>query len=152
MTHAQWNSKVKRALRLADREPKDALQTLRTLARKLEAQLPNGIHDWHLAQTLQVMSVVQSKVGDYRASANTLLRVAEQHEHELLYQTRGFVSACAAAAVQLAQAGDRSGAARVLRKAAPWAASLRPKDRLLAHAQKAVRALSRHARKRKAAG
>jgi hypothetical protein len=138
MTHAQWNARIKSALALADRNPRSALRRLSMLARALESQLVEGVDGWHMAQTLQLTSLVQSRAGDYRGSASTLPRVAEQHARDLQYQMRGFVAACAAAALQLLQNGDRPGAVRMLRKAAPWAASLRPPERLFTHAEKAI--------------
>jgi hypothetical protein len=138
MTHAQWNARIKSALALADRNPRSALRRLSMLARALESQLVEGVDGWHMAQTLQLTSLVQSRAGDYRGSASTLQRVAEQHARDLQYQMRGFVAACAAAALQLLQNGDRPGAVRMLRKAAPWAASLRPRERLFTHAEKTV--------------
>ena len=113
------------------------------LARTLESELHKGVDEWHLAQTLQLTSLVQSRAGDHRGSASTLERVAEQHARELRYQMRGFVAACAAAALQLVQNGDRPGAVRMLRKAAPWAASLRPRERLFTQAEETVRRAGR---------
>src|SRR5687767_1085724 len=117
MTHSQWYAKIKRALALADRNPKHALRTLDKLARAVESQILTGVHDWQLAQTLHVKSIVQSNVGDYLEAAKTLTRIAEQYEKELNYQLRALVSAYAAAALELAQVGDRRGAQKVLRRA-----------------------------------
>jgi len=146
MTHAQWAVKIKRALAMADEQPSRALSALHTLTRALESELPKGVHDWHLAQTLHAVSVVQAGAGEQRGSVDTLRRLAERHRQELQYQQRAFVSACAAAALQLAQNGDRSGAARMLKNAAPWSVSLRPKERLFERARKQL-ARSRRARK-----
>jgi hypothetical protein len=138
MTHAQWHSKIKRALALAERKPKNSLQILDKLARDVEAQILISLQDWHLAQTLGVTSIVQSSVGDYRSAARILTRIAEQHESALKYQSRALVSTCAAAALELAKAGDRRVARQMLRKASVWSHSVRPKDRLLVKAEKLI--------------
>jgi len=138
MTHADWSVRIKRALESADRRPASALRTLRALVRAVEASLKKGLHEWHLAQTLHVMSLVQAGAGDYRSSAKTLVRLANEHESQLNYEVRAYVSACAAAALQLAQGGDRAAAARILRQAGRWSPLLRPRDKLLEQAKKTI--------------
>jgi hypothetical protein len=128
MTHANWNVRIKRALELANRRPASSLRMLRTLMRAVEASLKKGLHEWHLAQTLHIMSLVQAGAGDDRGSAKTLVRLTNEHESQLNYEVRAYVSACAAAALQLAHDGDRTGALRILRKAGPWSSMLRPRD------------------------
>lgn len=145
MTHPQWNATIKRNLAVAAKNPRRALGALEKLARELESQTRTSIQAWHLDQTLHVVSIVQSDAGDHQASARTIVRLAERHEQELQYQRRALVSACAAAAVQLAQSGNGSGAAAMLRKGARAAATLHPKDGLLQRAKKAVRAISHRA-------
>jgi hypothetical protein len=152
MTHADWNVRIKRALKLADRRPSSSLRTLRTLMRAVEASLKKGLHEWHLAQTLHIMSLVQAGAGDHRGSKNTLLRLTNEHESQLKYEVRAYVSACAAAALQLAQDGDRAGAAHILRKARRWSPLLRPRDKLLDQAQKTIGILAARAGKRRSAG
>jgi hypothetical protein len=145
MTHRQWNATIRRNLAVAAKNPRRALDALETLARELESQIRCSIQAWHLDQTLHVVSLVQSDAGDHQASARTIVRLAKRHEQELQYQRRALVSACAAAAVQLARSGDRSGAAAMLRKGARAAATLHPNERLLRQAKKAIRAMSRPA-------
>jgi hypothetical protein len=146
MTHADWNVRIKRALESADRRPASSLRTLGTLMRAVEASLKKGLHEWHLAQTLHITSLVQAGAGDHRGSARTLVRLANEHESQLNYQVRAYVSACAAAALQLAQRGDRAGATRILRKADRWSSLLRPKDKLLEQAKKTIGILGARAR------
>jgi hypothetical protein len=152
MTHADWNVRIKRALELADRRPQSSLATLRSLMRAVETSLKKSLHEWHLAQTLHIISLVQARAGDHRGSAKTLLRLTNGHESQLNYEVRAYVSACAAAALQLAQGGNGAGAARILRKAAKWSPLLRPKDKLLEQAQRTIRALPARTRKRSSAG
>ena len=152
MTHDDWNVRIKRALESADRRPSSSLRTLRTLLRTVEASLNKGLQEWHLAQTLHIMSLVQASAGDHRGSARTLVRLANEHESQLNYEVRAYVSACAAAALQLAQAGDRAGATRILRKAGRWSPLLRPKDKLLDQATKTIGFLGNRTRKRRLAG
>ena len=64
MTHTEWNVGVKRALEMADRRPASSLRTLRTLMRAVESSLKKGLHEWHLAQTSYIMSLVQAGSGD----------------------------------------------------------------------------------------
>ena len=151
MTQAVWNVRIKRALNLADRRPASSLRTLRTLMRAVEASLEKGLHEWHLAQTLHIMSLVQAGVGDHRGSARTLMRLTNEHESQLNYEVRAYVSACAAAALQLAHDGDRKGAARILRKAARWSSLLRPKDKPFDQAQNTIEILANRARKNRSA-
>ena len=149
MTHADWNVRIKRAMALASRRPSSALRTLRALTRDVEASLKTGVHEWHLAQTLQLMSLVQAEAGDHRGSAMTLVRLTNDHEAQLRYDVRAYVSVCAAAALQLAQDGNRTGARRILRQTNRWSSLLRPKDKLLERAQKMIR--SPRTRNRRAA-
>ena len=148
MTHADWNVRIKRTLELADRRPTSALRTLRTTVRAVEASLKNGVHEWHLAQTLYIVSLVQKATGDHRGSGKTLVRLMNEHESQLNYEVRAYVSACVAAALELAQDGDRKGARRILRRAGRWSPLLRPKDKLLHHAQKTIGIPSARTRKK----
>lgn len=138
MTHATWNNAIKRGLALASQNPTRASQSLERLVKNVEAQLETSIQDWHLAQTRHVLSLVQAQVGKHRAAANTLRKIADQYAQDLKYHQRAFVSACAAAAIELAKMGDRAGAMRMLKDAEPFASTLRPKDKLLQHARRLV--------------
>ena len=80
------------------------------------------------------------------------MRLANEHESQLSYEVRAYVSACAAAALQLAQAGDRARATRILKKAGRWSSMLRPKDKLLDQATKTIGFLGNRTRKRGSAG
>ena len=138
MTHSTWNRAIKRGLALAATQPERALQFLETLAKNVGTELATSIQDWHLAQTRHMLSLVQTKVGDHRAAADTLRKVAYQHSLDLRYQQRAFVSASAAAALALARSGDSAGARRMLKNAAPAASTLRPKDKLIQHARRLI--------------
>src|SRR6185295_3448528 len=119
--------------------------------RAVEASLNNGLHDWHLAQTLHVMSIVQTGAGDHRAAAETLRQLTKQCESNMDYEIRAYVSACAATALELAHAEDRVGARRMLRKAGRVSFLLQPKDKLLDQAQKLLDMRAARTRKRRAA-
>lgn len=151
MTHADWNARIKRALELADRRPASAVQILRTLIRRVEDSCQTGLHEWHLAQTLHVLSLVQVRSGDHDGAGKTLLRLTDEHAMQLKYAVRAYVSACAATAIHLARNGDRTRAKRILRQAHRWSALLRPKDKLLDQAHKTMAALSARIRTRKSA-
>jgi hypothetical protein len=100
MTHATWTRAIKRGLALAATQPERALQILETLAKNVGTELETSIQDWHLAQTRHMLSLVQTKVGDHRAAADTLRKAAYQHALDLRYQQGAFMSACAAAALE----------------------------------------------------
>ena len=68
--------------------------------RSVEASLKNGLQEWHTAQTLYMMSLVQAAMGDHRGSADTLVRLTNDHESHLNGEIRAYVTACAAAALQ----------------------------------------------------
>ena len=138
MNHATWHKQIKRGLALTDTKPERALQVFEKLANDVETELTTSIQDWHLEQTRHLLSLVQGQIGDYRAAANTLRKVVDQCEQHLVYQQRAFVSASAAAAVELAKGGNRAGARRMLKNAAPVALMLRPKDKLLEPARRLV--------------
>jgi hypothetical protein len=143
MTHTQWNAQIKRALAISEKNPDAAVRLLERLARTITSETGTGLQQWHLAQTLGVTSSVQSESGKHRQAADTMLRVAEHHEQDLRYHQRALVSAFAVSAMELAQGGDLRGAAKMLKRAQPFARTLRPKEKLLQHAQKAVRAMPR---------
>ena len=136
MTHAQWHKAILRSLVLADREPARALKTLDTLLVRLQSDTRTSVGDWHIEQTLETISAVQAHVGKHRESAETLLRIVRHHEQQLLYYRRALVAASALAAMELASAGDRRSARRVLTRARSAAAGLRPPERLFRKAEK----------------
>jgi hypothetical protein len=120
--------------------------------RAIEASRKKGLHEWHLAQTLHIMSLVQAAAGDHRGSAETLVRLTKEHESQLNYEARAYVAACAAAALQLAQNGNPGAARRTLAKAGRWSPLLRPKDKLLDVANKTIGIVPARIRKRRSAG
>ena len=130
MTHAQWHKAIRRSLDLADRSPARALKALDSLLVRLQSHAPKGVGDWHIEQTLETISAVQGHMGKHRESAETMLRIARHHEQQLLYYRRAFVAASATAAMELAAAGDLRGARRLLARAKPAAAGLRPPEKL----------------------
>ena len=138
VTQRQWDAARKRALRLAKSAPSAAAKQLEDLARIVESKARSSVGDWHVEQTLALASVVRSDANDHRQAAKILARLAEHHEAGLRYQQRALVSALASQALEHAAAGDRARAVRALRKAAPWAATLKPADRLFERARKTV--------------
>lgn len=143
MTHTQWHTKLRKTLATAGREPARALKSLERLLHQVQSDARKTVGDWHVEQTLEAISILQSHVEDHRHSAETMIRVADRHAQQSSYYQRAYVSACAAAALELAAAGDRSGAARELRRAAPVAADLNPQDKLFRRAQTTVAAMPR---------
>lgn len=138
MTHAQWHARIRRSLALIVHKPVRALEALEKLLDRLESDAKRGVGEWHVEQTLEAISLVQSRLQDHRHAAETMLRAAERHEHQLAYYRRGFVAACATAAIELTAAGDRTGARRALRRARPLAAGLRPQEALFLKAERVV--------------
>jgi hypothetical protein len=139
---------------MVEHDPTRALKSLNALVTKISSTAEKGVSHWHVEQTLEAMSIVHSHLDDHQQSALIMLRVAGLHEQQLTYSTRAFVAACATAAIELASAGDRRGAVRVLKRAKRMADDLRPPDKLFAGAQKFVNAIPRRRRamSRKAAG
>ena len=136
MTHDQWHKAIRRSLAAAERQPARALKTLDTLLVRLQSDTRTSAGDWHIEQTLETISAVQAHVGKHRESAETLLRIVRHHEQQLLYYRRALVAASALAAMELAAAGDRRSARRVLTRARSAAAGLRPPERLFRKAEK----------------
>jgi hypothetical protein len=138
MTHTQWHAKIRQSLAKVDRQPARALQSLEQLVTQVRSEAAKAVGEWHVEQTLHLISTVQSQAEEHRESARTLLQVADRHERHAAYYRRAFVSACATAALELASAGDRAAAARALRRAAAVAEDLRPADKLFRKAQRVV--------------
>jgi hypothetical protein len=90
-------------------------------------------------QTLGLASLAEAAAGEHRSAANTLRRVADHGMGELQYELRAYVSACGAAAIQFAKAGDLHEARQMLRTALPWAKLLHPRDKVLNSAQRLIR-------------
>jgi hypothetical protein len=130
VTHAQWHQAIRRGLALAERQPARALKNLDALLVRLKSDAPKSAGDWHIEQTLETISAVQAHLGKHRESAETMLRIVRHHEQQQLYYRRAFVAASALAAIELAAAGDRRGARRLLARAKPAAAGLRPPEKL----------------------
>ena len=112
MTHAQWHARVRKSLAMVERQPIRALASLHKLVHQLQSESKKTAGDWHIEQTLEVISIVQSHQEDHCRSAETILAVADRHEQQLSYYSRGFVAACATAALEFASAGDRKAALR----------------------------------------
>jgi hypothetical protein len=130
VTHAHWLKAIRRSLALAERQPARAMKSLDTLFARLQSDAHKTANDWHIEQTLETISAVQGHMGKHRESAETMLRIARHHEQQLVYYRRAFVAASATAAMELAAAGDRRGARRLLSRARPAAAGLRPPEKL----------------------
>jgi hypothetical protein len=138
MTHTQWQASLRRSLSAIARDPERALKSLDALVSRIRSEGRKAVGDWHIEQTLEAISIVQSHLEDHRQSAKVMLTLAELHEQQATYHGRAFVSACATAAIELATAGERAAAARLLRRAGPVARTLRPADRLFRSAKKVV--------------
>lgn len=138
MTHAQWHKAIRRSLALADRQPARALKALDTLLARLQSDAGKSAGDWHIEQTLETISAVQSHLAKHRESAETMLRIARHHEQQHSYYRRAFVAASATAALELAAAGDRRAARRLVSRARPAAAGLRPPEKLFRKAEKLI--------------
>jgi hypothetical protein len=143
MTHAQWHARVRKSLAMVERQPIRALASLHKLVHQLHSGSKKTTGDWHIEQTLEVISIVQSHQEDPRRSAETILAVADRHEQQLSYYSRGFVAACATPALEFASAGDRKAALRALRRARPVATSLRPPEQLYRRAERFVAEMPR---------
>jgi hypothetical protein len=143
MTHAQWHARVRNSLAMVERQPIRALGSLHKLLHQLHSESKKTAGDWHIEQTLEVISIVQSHQEDHRRAAETILVVADRHEQQFSYYSRGFVTACATAALEFASAGDRKAALRALQRARPVATGLRPPERLFRKAEKFVAAMPR---------
>ena len=143
MTHARWHTRLRKTFATAGHEPARALKSLERLLHQVKADAKNTVGDWHVEQTLEAISILQSRFEDHRHSAETMIRVADHHAQQLSYYKRAYVAACATAALELAALGDRSSAARELRRAAPVAADLNPRDQLFRRAQATVASMRR---------
>ena len=143
MTHAQWLARVRKSLAMVERQPIRALASLHKIAHQLHSESKKTTGDWHIEQTLEVISIVQSHQDDHRRSAETILTVADRQEQQLSYYSRGFVAACATAALEFASAGDRKAALRALQRARAVSTGLRPPERLFRKAEKFVAAMPR---------
>ena len=140
MTHLQWHTKVKRLLELSERKPKQAARSFHLLAQAVDRGLKNGLHDWHLTQSLHLASIAETDAGDHRAAARTLNRIVEHQRMLLVGEQRAYVAACAAAAIEFIKAGDQVAARRTVLAAEPWARMLRPPEKLLRKAQELLEA------------
>jgi hypothetical protein len=143
MTHRQWAAAIRKSLVMIERQPARALASLDRLLARLESAALKGVGDWHIEQTLETVSIIHSHRKEHRQSATMMLRIAERLERQERYYRRAFVAACAAAALELVAAGDRSGAAHVLQKARKLAAGLQPPDKLFRKAERVVAAMRR---------
>jgi hypothetical protein len=144
VTHAHWHKAIRQSLARAEREPARALKALDTLLARIHAQARGSVGDWHVEQTLETISAVQSHHEQHRESADTMLRIVRHHEQQLTYYRRAFVAASAVAALELAAAGDRRAARRALKRARSAAAALRPPEKLFRQAEEL---LGRNARR-----
>jgi hypothetical protein len=139
MTHAQWHARLRQCLAMVDRQPTRAVKRLEALLGRLEAAAATSVGEWHVDQTLEALSIVQSQLEHHHESAAAMERVAERQRQQSVYSQRAFVAACATAAIELVTAGDRASARRVLRQAEKIAAQLRPREALFEAARKVVR-------------
>lgn len=143
VTHKQWNGALRRTLMQGKSTPASRARQLERLARVVASEARSHVGDWHFEQTLGLACTARSEANDHRQAASILMRLAAHHEANLRYQQRALVSALAAQALELAAANDRAGAARVLRRAAPWAKTLRPADKLFERARRTAARRSR---------
>jgi hypothetical protein len=143
MTHTQWQKRIRQSLSDLASRPERVLASLERLVNRIDRDTRTGIGDWHMEQTLQAVSLAQSHLKNHHESARIMLAVAERHEQQTTYHRHAYVSACAAAALELASAGDRAAAARILRKADTAARALRPADMLFRTARQVVNTMPR---------
>jgi hypothetical protein len=143
MTHAQWHARIRKSLAMVELKPIRALASLHKLVHQLHSESKKTAGDWHIEQTLEVISIVQSHQEDHRRSAETILAVADRDEQQLSYYSHGFVAACATAALEFASAGDRQAALRALRRARTVATGLRPPEQLFRKAERFVATMPR---------
>ena len=147
MTHKQWHATVRKSLAQVESNPARALKSLDALLSRVHRQERRHVGSWHLEQTVETISIVQSHLQNHRESAKSMMQLAERHKQQLAYYSRAFVAACATAALELASAGDRSGAKRALRQAGAISSGLLPRERLFQQAEKVVRTMPRRARR-----
>jgi hypothetical protein len=138
VTHQQWQATMKRLLEVSVRKPKVAARCFHRLARTVDTGLKKGLHDWHVMQSLQLASLAEAAAGDHHAAARTRSRIVDHQRMLLVGEQRAYVSACAAAAIEFAKAGDLRAAKRTILAAEPWARMLRPPEKLLRTAQELV--------------
>ena len=84
MTHAQWHALVRKSLAMVERQPIRALASLHKLVHQLQSESKKTAGDWHIEQTLEVISIVQSHQENHWRSAETILAVADRHEQQLV--------------------------------------------------------------------
>jgi hypothetical protein len=64
-------------------------------------------------QCLHLASMAETAAADHQSAADTLLRVVDRQHDLLAGAHRAYVSACAAAAIELTKAGDLKAARRL---------------------------------------
>ena len=74
--------------------------------RVLNGAVPHGINEWHLLQTLHLLSLEQARAGDHEAAASTLVRLADQHRALMEEHSRWFVAGAAAAAIEFHETSE----------------------------------------------
>ena len=141
MTHKQWHATVRKSLAQVKRNPARGLKSLDALLSRVHREEHRHVGSWHLEQTAETISIVQSHLQNHRESAKSMLQLAERHKQQRAYYSRAFVAACATAALELASAGDRRGAKRALRQAEVISAGLRPREKLFQQAERVVRTM-----------
>ena len=146
MTHRQWIAAQKRAMALAKSKPAAAMRLLERIANSIEARTRSTVGAWHFEQTLGLASIVQSEAHDPRGASATLGRLADHHEAMLRYQQRALVSTLSAQALEFLAANQRTRAAHSIRRASPWAQTLRPGDKVFRRAQHGLRERAREAK------
>lgn len=145
-THHDWQLEFERLQDLSAREPARAVAGFVRLARAIEKAMPEGVNDWHLAQTFQQLSLAYGRAGDHAAAAATLHDLAAHHATLAVEHRRAQIAALSASAVHLHKAGSRAGALARLRQAERAAQGLRPQDEILRLATRLLRAPRRAGR------
>jgi hypothetical protein len=146
MTHRQWVAAQKRAMALSKSKPAAAARLLQRLATSIESRTRSAAGAWHFEQTLGLASIMQSAANDRHGACATLGRLADHHEAVLRYQQRALVSTLSAQALELLAINQRTRAAESIRRATPWAHTLRPGDELFRRARRVLSARSRGAK------
>jgi hypothetical protein len=134
---------------LSKSKPAAAARLLERLAKSIESATRSAAGVWHFEQTLGLASIVQSEANDRRGASATLGRLADHHEAMLRYQQRALVSTLSAQALEFLAANEPTRAAQSIRRATPWAHTLRPGDKVFRRAQRGLRERSRGAEETK---
>jgi hypothetical protein len=144
-THREWFATTNRLLNSKGKSASELVVAYKRVAARVERAMPHSINEWHLLQTLHLISLEQARAGDHEAAASTLVRLADHHRALIEEHRRGFVAGAAAAVIEFHDAGNIKRARRMLRDAEQVARGLKPQEFLLKQAKTIVATTSRKA-------